>query len=803
MSSDQGNVDQAQLAELATAKLKRQQQRIIDNDAALVAAAKLTKVGRKVKTEWKPFSLANSSDENVSVSECAESRNPTPFDVHAKVFKPGTASSRDSSQSRASAPANRVRSVARVPAVLLDNDDGGDFQLVTGKKMKPSSKAPAMALNAYESTTSDSPPKIATSFNKKEINDVFGNDLPPLECLQGNIGYKNGQVQFCMHPNGDVSAHQWSIDKYQWNNIGHYSNSRRRREGICAATRLKGETEQQTLQQNSLAYFNAVCKQIEAAEMKLPWGLKQINAMLPTSGVDNPTTASRNEEVLAKPGFAPVPVSFTASRGYDLLPLQKAQVPTMPGVFRDHTQSSLSRMSFGDLPVSGAAALQTSVDEVQPGHPKEGATSVPLKTIPGNLYFPWSNMSSQPTSSTHMEPVPLCPTGPTNNGNTASSSTSTHELSLCSVRKSDTRLEPFSPPSEEEEDVSLRKTHSSFNQTWSTNRSAVKDYLNKIGETASARGTSSGSGAASTARTVLHDPMRNWNTVPVAESPIKTPSLNYTSVNSTGQTSLSDLGFRTFSPQVLQDKDQAEARRDLIGVSEPDPGPWNHRRHDVFDAELPGTLSREQLSLQTLPTPQNWSGPFFVGNPERDVTKKSEEEKLRDWIMGGNKRARQDEYYERIKAAHKASAPRPHSPGPTCPPGAKSTLSQKGAEPPDLDKGMTRLLIPVIENLASYVEGPKEQRHGFFARYAPPPEWCIDRSPNGNKSFFGDDWGQPPERIGRDARYRPMAYESHFGSLEPLPPQPTHAAIGTPTGLARSVQPLEGRFRFGGTGRKW
>jgi len=47
----------------------------------------------------------------------------------------------------------------------------------------------------------------------------------------------------------------------------------------------------------------------------------------------------------------------------------------------------------------------------------------------------------------------------------------------------------------------------------------------------------------------------------------------------------------------------------------------------------------------------------------------------------------------------------------------------------------------------------------YFARFAPPPEYAVDKSAKGNESFFGENWGAPPQRIGRDPRYRAFVEE--------------------------------------------
>lgn len=766
-NSDIAPPDQVQLADLADAKLRRQQQRIIDNDAALLATK--SKPGRKAKTDWKPFNLANSSDDNFSMSDSAESRNPTPFDVHAKIFKPSATSSRDNSPSRPFSMHNPVKSASKLPILLPadDGDDGGDFQLVTGRKMRPLPR-PALALNAYESKSADKLHTVAASFDKKQINEVFGNDLPPPEFVQSVPGLQNGQVQFVMHPNGDVAAQQWSIEKFQWTNIGQYSNTRRRREGLLAAQRLKGETEQQSLMQNTLAYFRAVAKQCEATTMGLTWGPKDNNAYLPAPPSYTSPTRQKSEDSMVKrqpaspaPSFS-MPMQFPITRRSE--PTMSG-APVMPKLPHADTHSSLDSMSFGGF----GASLPKVDNRPDRGWPIAEAHQLTEHFSPGPqtsdmryLNQTWSDFQVPGDKQSTGISAAIAGLTPLSRDTTAEF-TATHGVSS---QKSD-------------------------NPWQGRNRSAMKEALNKLGQTATARGLSM-SGAS---RTVLHDPMRSKNAFSQQESPLRAPSLHQAGSSSDYQ-SLCDITFSTSSPQRQPGISGVDARRDFFGVSEPDPGPWNPRTPGVGDRTMTNSFSNGQFATYTAPTPQNWNGPFFTGSPKQEVNKKSYDEELHDWFTGGNTRARQDEFYERIMAAHNNFATAPRCPGPIQPPGATSTPRHKDRKSTDFNEGTTRLLIPVLENLASYVEGPVEKRHGPFARWAPPPEWCIDRGPNGNKSFFGDDWGQPPERIGRDSRYRPMPNQGRFGNFEPPP------AIGTLSSLGRSVQPLDGRFKFG-PGRKW
>lgn len=77
------------------------------------------------------------------------------------------------------------------------------------------------------------------------------------------------------------------------------------------------------------------------------------------------------------------------------------------------------------------------------------------------------------------------------------------------------------------------------------------------------------------------------------------------------------------------------------------------------------------------------------------------------------------------------------------------------------------LMEAAYHNLSRYLD--KSDRD-YFGRYARVPEWCIDRSPGGDQSFFGDwgAWGPPPPRVGRDPRYRPTFHEGRYTVFEEI-----------------------------------
>ena len=95
---------------------------------------------------------------------------------------------------------------------------------------------------------------------------------------------------------------------------------------------------------------------------------------------------------------------------------------------------------------------------------------------------------------------------------------------------------------------------------------------------------------------------------------------------------------------------------------------------------------------------------------------------------------------------------------------AKSSRSTNSNAPSnDIDDMLKQVCI----NFAGYISDRENGKSDYFGRYAPVPEWCIDKGPRGDESFFGD-WGVPPNRVGRDPRYRPTFHEGRYTVFEEM-----------------------------------
>ncbi|KAK5113134.1 hypothetical protein LTR85_010952 [Meristemomyces frigidus] len=791
---------------LAQAKLARQTKRIQDAEAALLAPNLNERQASRGKGKvWKPFDFntdATQADTEIDIrAPMAETR--------VNVFRAHT---RDSSISRSmSSMSQRTTGTIASDAERQDSGfvDGSGFQVFTGRKTRRNMEQ----LSAYEDKPEEKQTTVEATFDPRQIYDVFGNALPAPEFMEQNLGYKDGQLQFIQHPNGDVSAHQWSSSRYIWENIGQFSNIRKKIEGQLAADRLKGETAYQTLQQHTLAYFRTVAKQREASVMGLPFGSKEIQALMPdirpvqaaptpkksVTAVEVPipppenmtithddtassTTDSRSHVGPDQPYSYEGYPGYTGYGGYAGQQYQygyQYQPPTGPRAERqprlqnpyNHTMqdpfysASSYRSTYGQPAAFGAQTGAYS------GYAQPSGAGEKQPALNYDWHFPAPGADpsqNQPSASTLNEMANAKDMYDARNANQG--------LADYYVRKNGSQFSSAEPAGRTSEH--LHTSSSAYAETSASSarpkpvtplssRTAIRDQLRKIGDQAKERSLSQAN-----IRTVLYDPFRTQSSANAEHDDTSesvkqhSPEIKRTVANPSGLPAHLQLPAArhtstgpTFSAAVGAPRLTPIGSVENLKQSSPDTY-WSKRKDDINDS-----------SEQDQPTPQNFKGPFFGDYPGMPGSSSKEkppapatrtyDEELKDWWTNGKTFARQEEFYQRVKESHRDAdllhtmSSSPPSLVPIGTP-ARKAASSTGLSVGTSDDPMTRLLIPVLENLSSYVQGPVEKRRDYFSQWCQPPDWCIDRSPTGNLSFFDSEWGQPPARVGRDPRYRPM-----------------------------------------------
>ncbi|KAK0347856.1 hypothetical protein LTS02_016231 [Friedmanniomyces endolithicus] len=827
---------------LAEAKLARQNKRIEQADAALIPPPpperdRPAPRAKGKKTVWKPFDITADTTAATQVGEVSMPAT----EVRISTFRAPV--TRDNSLGRTMSSLSQ-RTTATISSDVERQDrpaiDTGGFQLYNGRK----NRKVVDQLNAHEERPEQKQTTVEATVDTREIYEVFGNALPGIDYLEENPGSKDGQLQFVQHPNGDVAAHQWSNERFLWDNIGQYSNIRKKIQGQLASDRLKGETAYQTLQQNTLAYFRTVAKQREATAMGLPFGTKDAQAAIPdlrATAQPAPTVFVRAFDAAeSTKAFVPgVDQALVGSqRTQEMNSRSQARVPTV-------TQPNLYEAQPGYYNSSAYPGYRGDYSSIT-GHPHARSLHPPTahpshcynnhlfqSTAPPNVQDPfyiqqsYRNVYGSPPGT-----FGVYPAGALGYGSSIGYGDKTPSLSydydlppgsadrtyaaLLDRRDSaDLRAHPsprgpvdqgvptMSPRQRGEGYVAERGAWPSVSTGAETSssstlaaplsvRNSMRHQLFKISDQAKERSLSQAN-----IRTVLHDPFspRTGGTtdtagasdVPAMQDPF--PELKKTVANPSG---LPPSAHATGAQHAASARVLAPtfgAYRSTPGASTENsvmyssPGPsWSkkdtvstpyaisksERRDDVTTDKAMGETLEDMLSYFE-------SKAKAKDEEARNRGKQSGDQKLNEWWMNGSTFARHEDMYNAIKAANTSymtSSP-PDTFGPNVTPAEKATNVRPAEHAsPGVNKhdAHTRLLVPVLENLASYVQGPEEKRRDYFSRWIQPPEWAIDR--NHNTSFYDKEPWEPPARVGRDPRYRSMPAEggtpgSHGGGQEP------------------------------------
>ncbi|KAI7551642.1 hypothetical protein KC331_g2426 [Hortaea werneckii] len=873
---------------LADAKLARQLKRNEKAEATLTAPIAERQNSRGKHKIWKHL------DMSVDVPRDEGGVSLSQADSRLNDSRPMT---RDSSLSRS------LSSLSQHTTGTLQSDsgrerhdstaaEGGGFQLITGRRSRKHNSKLDSQLNLYEAKPEERQKTVEAAPDTKEIYHVFGNPPPPPTHLETNPGSVNGQLQFIQHTNGDIFAHQWSSSSFEWQNIGQFSNIRKKIEGQLTSNRLKGETAYQTLQQNTLAYFRTIAKQKEADVMGLPFGPKEIHQLMPELRAMQPTAVTPKKSITASE--APIsrqPLleatvghsedrSFSAESHHQVdneHPYYYESYPAYNGGYGGYPFNTNTHCNYGgqvyyhpsaELQYARHAGPQgfnsmktqdpfyldasSSMYHAKHGNASSSAYIYNQRLAPANYTsYPHSLAAAhkQANMNCYHQSVPseaalpnerqkgcfggasMTQGGPDNmkgrlRGSAASwdglkqpASSRGNEYAVggdALLGAEENRLQvPANNacrPSlgylaadcheSSMEDASSAKRSKAVTPL-STSRSAMKDQLYKISDQAKERNLSQ-----SNIRTVLFDPFRSsFDTDNSSQSAVHSQQ----AASEIKRTVANPSGFPPSAQkeqQPMYEFDSSMRRKTVDFGHIGDARNGNLRRPQAHpeNAFLAGLREAQAKGKRA---------PLFgkgVKLGEMDIETQGDREFLRTqgatigrehdlkaWWSNGNTFSRHEELYQSLIKASELVSP---SSIPALGTTASSFASIDRSSPNDeasasgsslSRNSMTRMLIPVLENLSYYVEGPVAERD-YFSRWAEPPEWAIDNSPSGNKSFYDKEaWGQPPVRIGRDPRYRPLPMESGlaglrfggFGSPQRVP--------GTGSGLAVG----SGRFSFG------
>ncbi len=600
-----------------------------------------------------------------------------------------------------------------------------------------------------------------------EIAEIFGSQLPSPNILRAMPGLSHGQVLFVREPNADVSAHRWSAFTHDWSNLGHYSNANKRIEGRLALHKLASPPGLSNAEKRTtLAYFAALARQVAA----------DVAANYPQTSFPEPNELSlRGVEqcIDSRPGLeaAKARPSFNHSRSSS----------SFDG---ESTAGSQNRIPFG--------SCYHNVDRgTSSGGLNKAYAASPLRQVPSSVdddpfvTTPSRHFASSIHSMTQArihnsglaagagpvnQGIHFAP--PSHEGNQKDFQSRFHDIQahnvhrnlISSVVKNNSKdiLKPVisnNPEANSAYNTPLRRLPVDLPELRRTRLlESLKENCQQLeGLSADPRGvghpTDSSATRGAAARTVLHDPLAapkpvpaNHSllgkllensemsySVPAGASRIETPGRHRNPFDDGPTTSNEAYPKFTVPADVVRQPPMLEARGPGVSLTPGNP------------AAAQGPAEGSQYStLQRAVGGRGAASTHDITNPDRTpAANLSYEANLEAWWRSGTQTDRQTEFLKSLQR-----------------PGT-SNMPGREANP-----GANRLLVALYESLAGYVQGPAKSRYGHFAPHAQPPEWCIDRSPGGNNTFFGEDRGVLPPRLARDPRYQARSRESSYTQFE-------------------------------------
>lgn len=535
---------------------------------------------------------------------------------------------------------------------------------------------------------------------------VFEGFPPDSTWLSQSVGDFEGQIAFILHPNGDVQAHQWGGHCLRWVNIGQYSYARQRIEGLLERDKLRGQKIGGGLPPNTLHYFQAVAKQREEDCLAMVTETPQ------TLLVGHPGNLQTHERAIGSSG--------------NLLISSSTNLP-VPGVSSQGI-SNLGYHGYATLP-SGERSSFADDPFVTPIIGHSGAPIQQLRSTSSFGYAATNESLGMSQRSSATEP----------HKPDARNSSLSFPLAATSMGKVNLKTSPedvhksSSPGNISGYDENVyqwipnQHTGQNFHQGLYHIQAPRHEQYYATSQEQNALGRPTSTRPISILSRILID--HDQNTTTTTEEPAQITS----NINRTLR-----------KPSVLEVDQQTQELDQLrfLGLEyneeENEPGELKALvQSSSQENAIPASRNKHAL-LQSIEATSTNSDQAISDGVDRTRPFNLEEW----WNSGYTTRRRQEDYLNVVK----------------------KTIQKDDTENLCDEYSLDPALYAVYENLVVYLEETLGQRpRHYFARFKKPPAWCIDRSPEGNNSFFGEDYGAPPARVGRDPRYRepptPIGFE--------------------------------------------
>ncbi|KAK8176759.1 hypothetical protein BC567DRAFT_289038, partial [Phyllosticta citribraziliensis] len=570
-----------------------------------------------------------------------------------------------------------------------------------------------------------------------EILQTFGQRLPDPVWLRANEGKSSGQVKFIQHPSRDVTAHRWSAQNFEWQEIGRYSCNRKFMDGNVTSPLFLQHVEADPSRTQSLKYFAKLANDYSGYIQSRPPSLDST----PLNYASRPSLNLNPS--LHDPARYDSLSSIASSHAMELPSLANLSLADRPAVLQSSRPTQRNSMSM-HLQGLGAAEDDPFTESISPRNTR--------------AFVPSSDALRRSTimqDANMMDFAFRFPPPGMLNQQRDDSIYDASDRDDSSVISSDRRA--FFAEQERKRTQQMRQsvlnpgTHSHLNEElFHSMQAQQRDHDHTITtmyhreipaqEPVTAifapeeyqptmilqRGGTTYSSQTDESRARMREYLnRTANELPSHNTTHLAPMVSVRS-DSTEAASrpLEDSSGQWLMPPTRPTSSISQASRGVLQSSDPE-----------SDQAQSTALVFNAINSET--TPQNFDGPFFENEePSSDnpnvnrTTLKAPEEEFEEWWTSGSTYQRQKDYLESLNAAGAGQ-------------GSSAVTNQ--------------LMVSLYERLRPYIRdaGAKPKPEDCFAPFGKPPDWCIDRGRSGKESFFGEDYGEVPKRIGRDPRFKP------------------------------------------------
>jgi hypothetical protein len=462
-------------------------------------------------------------------------------------------------------------------------------------------------------------PVDALRAHMDNVRATFGRPLPDPSYLTANFGRTDREIQFVLHPNGDIHAHQWLAQNVEWQPVGQYIYARKVLEGILSQEPLRGQKIGSFSPQNMLQHFIAVAKQYEEASLAKsePKGYEPGTARsfirpaipLMSSHPQRPPLSANQSNSLSR-SFSSA--GYPSQLGGGLPTLSSIPIrqpaptrPRPPPVLSEDTYGSTNDLRLSspfntyNTTISPLAQRKQSTPELSscPLSTRSSfSTLLPSRSLADSAYSSFSDIAAPGFKSSFQE-----------------------------------RLQPQGLGRQPQRAMILEEDESS-DEDISPTAARVTTRLNHFD------GASKTMPLPATKQPAQPNPFASWTFTNHKRNSLSTQSAQ---VSSADLVSLSGFAPQYISYASMYTSNRASERptspgtsepRITLTQSEPEAG-YSQRQCQILSNKLStANMTNEELKMYSRPTDQDWKGLFFTGDDEDHRTK---DEKLMDWWHSG------------------------------------------------------------------------------------------------------------------------------------------------------------------------